>query len=81
MRPHSRAAVPARRCWGPGVSGPTRIERTEDPLTHENTWVITLTFADATAWNRERLEMLMDAIWLAGQAIAGNDERPLRRVA
>lgn len=53
----------------------TRLERTGDHAVV--TWTFTLAEIDARRWERERLDMVEDAIWLLGQAVEGHTEGPL----
>lgn len=40
--------------------------------------MVTLTHADAVGWDRERLDMLLDGLWLVDQAMGGErTEGPL----
>lgn len=55
---------------------PSGIECYRDP-TLEQVWTIRLTFRDAIMWDREQLDMLEDALWLADQAMRGRTAGPL----
>jgi hypothetical protein len=56
------------------------IERIDDPMTHRTVWRIALDFYEAVSWERERLEALLDGIWLAAEAVAGSAAGPLAYV-
>ena len=57
---------------------PSGIEREWNCESREVQWRIWLTPADAVAWDRERLDMLDDALWLAALALIGDGtEGPL----
>lgn len=54
------------------------MEQTSTPArTGDTVWMFTLTEADANEWHHERLAMLMDAMWLAREALAGHVEGPM----